>query len=99
MSESVSNHTVISLEEGSDFSTKQMSADGEKVLPRHKASVESVLIVVEGSCLLELSGKKQLMSVGDTRIIPADEWHQITAHPSFRAVHVMPKGIRFEFAR
>lgn len=92
-------YTVTPLEEGTLFSTKEMAADSGRALAKHRASVESVLIVIEGSCVLAMHGADQVMEVGDSRLIPADEWHQITANPAFRAVHIMPVGIEFEFDR
>ena len=80
------------------FETKRMEAHSGTALPRHKASIESVLVVVAGECILNLSGTDRVLEQGDSAVIPADEWHQITANPEFQAIHIMPLGIRFEFS-
>lgn len=91
------NYTVTPLEEGVLFSTKQMAADAGRILPRHRASVESVLVVIDGECVMAIAGTERVLSLGDSIVIPAGEWHRIRANPEFRAVHVMPRGIEFEF--
>lgn len=93
------NSNVIPLEKGAMFETKRMEAHSATILPRHKASIESVLVVVAGECILTLNGTDRILKQGDSAVIPADEWHQITAHPEFGAIHIMPMGIRFEFAK
>lgn len=35
---------------------------------------------------------------GDTFWVPPDQWHQVVADPDYKAVHVMPKEIRFDFS-
>lgn len=92
------NSTVVDLETGTLFETKRMEGRAGTALPRHRASVESVLIVVSGECSLNLDGAERVMTQGESAVIPADVWHQITARPEFAAIHVMPIGIRFEFA-
>lgn len=89
---------MTSLEEGALFSTKRMEADSGRVLPRHRASIESVLVVIDGECVVAMSGVDHALKPGDSLVIPAGEWHQIRAHPEFRAIHVMPRGIEFEFS-
>lgn len=90
--------TVTPLQEGSQFDTKQMEATAGISWPRHRASTESVLVVTEGRCTVEILGMSRSLGEGDSVVIPADEWHEITADPEFTAVHIMPKGIRFTFS-
>ena len=77
--------------------SKQMQAASGTALPKHRASDESVLVVTEGQCVVALEGTEHILKRGDSFVVPADVWHQITADPHFTAVHVMPKEIRFEF--
>ena len=93
------NYTVTPLQDGGLFSTKRMEADSGRLLPRHKASIESVLVVTDGACVVAMRGTDHALKPGDSLVIPADEWHQIRADPEFSAVHVMPREIRFEFDR
>lgn len=89
---------VTPLEEGSLFVTKQLEATSGRVLPRHRASVESVLVVVEGGCIISLPEVERPLKAGDSFIVPPDAWHQIRANPAFKAIHIMPKEIRFDFS-
>lgn len=86
------------LEEGELFDTRQMSAGGGISMPRHRASVESALIVTEGRCIVRFDDADRAMTTGDSVILPADVWHEIVADPEFVAVHIMPKDIRFTFS-
>lgn len=88
---------VVPLETGVMFETKRMEGRSGTALPKHRASIESALVVISGECVLALAGTDRVLKQGDSVIIPADEWHQITAHPEFKAIHIMPLGIRFEF--
>ena len=90
--------TTRSLEEGELFDTKQMAADSGAAMPRHRASIESALIVTEGRCIVRFDDEDRRLSVGDSLILPADVWHAVVADPEFTAIHIMPKGIRFTFA-
>lgn len=87
------------LEEGELFDTKQMVGEAGISMPRHKASIESALIVTEGRCIVKFDDTNREMDAGDSLIIPADAWHEIVADPDFLAVHIMPKDIRFTFSR
>jgi quercetin dioxygenase-like cupin family protein len=90
---------VTPLEEGTVFETKQMEATEGVQWPRHKASKESVLVVIEGGLIVEYADSQPQLSAGDTIVIPADVWHEIVPSPAFKAIHIMPKGIRFTFSR
>lgn len=97
--ETAGKSQVTPLGEGALFVTKQMEASSGTSLPRHKASIESVLVVTNGQCNLRLSDTDHVLKRGDSFIVPANIWHQITADPAFTAVHIMPKEIQFEFSR
>lgn len=88
---------TIPLEQGEDFDLKRMEVTGGGVMPRHQASLESALIVVEGAVTLKLDDEVFELTAGDARILPTGVWHELTANPEFKAIHVMPKGITFDF--
>lgn len=89
---------VTPLGEGSLFDTKRMEAEEGVSWPRHKASTESVLVVTEGRCIVEFPDSDHRVSAGDSLIIPADIWHEVVPAPEFKAIHIMPKDIRFTFS-
>ena len=85
------------LSTGEKFNAKQMEAKAGELLPEHLASIESVLIVLEGQCVLTLAGKDHVLKQGDSFIVPPKIVHQIKAVTDFKAVHVMTNDIEFKF--
>lgn len=90
-------YTTVALEEGNVLITKRMEGSSRAAFPKHSASLESALVVVEGTCTLTFGEVVHTLQAGDTFVIPADDVHQVTAAPDFKAIHVMPKDIRFTF--
>ncbi|GAB3592217.1 AraC-like ligand binding domain protein [Corynebacterium faecale] len=93
-----STPTTQLIEEGELFDTKQMSATGSAMMPRHRPSRESALIVTEGQCIVAFDDFNRTLGQGDALILPEGMWHSVQADPAFTAVHIMPKGIRFTFS-
>ncbi len=89
---------VTPLEEGTVFDTKRMEATEGVQWPRHKASEESVLVVTEGSLIVEYEDSQPELTAGQSIVIPPHVWHEIVPNPTFTAIHIMPKGIRFTFS-
>lgn len=89
---------VTPLKKGADFVTKRMEADSGTAFPKHTASVESVLVVTQGRCVVKFPDTDHALEAGDSFVVPAEEWHQVVADPEFSAVHIMPHQIRFDFA-
>lgn len=85
------------LAEGKDYTVKQMSASTGDLLPKHHADAESILLVQEGVCILNMDGEDHVMNQGDAFIIPPQVKHQIRAETDFKAAHFMPAGIKFEY--
>lgn len=85
------------LREGAVLVTKEMRGTDGAAFPRHTASVESALVLLDGSCTISFPDAVHELRVGDTFVVPADEVHQVVGTPDFTAVHIMPKDIRFDF--
>ena len=85
------------LASGTNFIAKQMAAQAGDLLPEHLASVESVLFVHEGKCILKINGEDVLLQSGEAFVIPAQTRHQIEALADFKGIHFMPKNIEFKF--
>lgn len=85
------------LAKGKKLNAKQMEAKAGDLLPKHLANVESVLIVLDGACVLTLAGVEHRLKSGDSFIVPPEIKHQIRAIEDFKAVHVMTNDIQFEF--
>lgn len=89
---------VTPLGEGSLFTVERMEGTAWESFPRHTASIESVLGVTEGQCVIPFRDASHALRSGDTFVVLADEWHQVVADPAFQDVHVMPTEIRFELS-
>ena len=85
------------LATGKKFVAKQMEAKAGEILPKHIASLESVVVVTEGECILDMDGTDHALRVGDSFVVPPKIIHQIRAVEDFKAVHVMTKDIEFDF--
>lgn len=90
------NNTV-SLKDGEVLMTKRMEGRGGTPFPKHKASLESALVMLDGVCVIEFPEASYELRAGDTFIVPANEMHQVVGKPDFNAIHIMPKEIRFDF--
>lgn|SRR5690554_4482101 len=93
----VTSPKVMLLAKGNEISIKQMEAKAESLLPKHTATTESVLVVLEGECVLNLAGNEHILREGDSFLVPAVLVHQIRVIKNFKALHMMPNNIEFEF--
>lgn len=88
---------TVSLQNGAVLMTKQMEGTEGTEFPKHTASLESALVLLEGSCSVIFPDATYDLQPGDTFIVPAAKVHQVVGTPDFKAVHVMPQDIRFDF--
>lgn len=88
---------TVSLKDGDVLMTKRMEGTGGTAFPKHTASLESALVILEGVCEITFPDAGFELRAGDTFIVPADEVHQVTGKPDFKAIHIMPKDISFDF--
>lgn len=93
----VTKPNVKLLAKGEKFVAKQMQAKAGEILPEHIASIESVVVVTEGECILAIAGTDHVLKLGDAFVVPPKIKHQIRAVEDFKAVHVMTNDIQFEF--
>src|SRR5690625_307795 len=96
----VSKPRVSLISKGEEFTIKKMEANARELLPKHKASLESVLVVIQGSCNFMFPQKEdsdQILQEGDSIVDPAEIIHQIQAMDDVASLHSMPNGIHFDF--
>lgn len=93
----VTKPNVKQMAKGKKFNAKQMSAKAGELLPQHLASIESVLVGIEGEFIIKIDGTDNNLKQGDTFIVPAEIKHQIEAVTDFKAIHIMTNDIEFEF--
>ncbi len=88
---------TVSLKDGDVLMTKRMEGTDGTAFPKHTASHESALVILDGACTITFPDAVHELSAGDTFIVPANEVHQVVGKPDFTAIHIMPKDIRFTF--
>lgn len=84
-------------QEGAALVVKEMKGTDNTAFPKHTASRESVLVLLDGAATITLQDAVHELRPGDTFIVPAGVVHQIVGTPDFTAIHVMPKDIHFNF--
>lgn len=77
--------------------TRRMEGTDGAEFPKHTASRESALVMLKGSCTIVLPDAAHELRPGDSFIVPADVVHHVVGTPDFRAIHIMPKDIHFDF--
>ena len=95
--EEVTKPKVKELASGNNLSAKQMQAKAGDLLPKHEASIESILFIQEGECILKINGENKHLKQGEAFIVPPETKHQIKAKTNFTGVHFMPNDIEFQF--
>ncbi len=95
--EKVTNPQVKILASGNSFTAKLMQANAGKLLREHLASTESILVIQEGECVFNMNGKDLTLKQGEAIVVPSETKHQIKAIKDFKAIHFMPKNIKFQF--
>lgn len=95
--EKVTKPNVKTLTSGHKLIAKQMQANAGELLPAHLANLESILMIQEGECVLNIEKEDHVLKQGDAFVVPPEIKHQIKANKDFKAVHFMPKHIKFEF--
>lgn len=90
---------VRTLATGTELIAKQMQGKEGDLMPKHLASVESIVFVHEGACLFHMNGEATPLKAGDSLVVPPKVKHQIEVTADFKGVHFMPKDIKFEFFR
>lgn len=93
----ISKPKVTLIASGKDLEIKSMEANAGELLPRHRASLESVLVVIKGECHFKMADEDHVLKEGDSIIVPAEIDHQIKAVRDLKALHIMPPDIRFDF--
>lgn len=95
--EKITPPNIKTLASGNQLTAKQMQANAGELLPEHIASMESILLVQEGECVLNMNDEDHVLKEGDAIVVPQEVKHQIKANKDFKAVHFMPNEIKFKF--
>jgi quercetin dioxygenase-like cupin family protein len=67
------------------------SFDENEKLSEHTAPYDAVVTILEGECVVTVSGRSHTMKEGDTIIFPANAPHAVSAIKKFKMMLVMIK--------
>src|SRR5690625_7347985 len=93
----VTKPIVKELASGEEFIVKQMRAEANALLPKHFADVESILLIPEGECTLNMDGEEHLLKQGGAWMMPPQVNHQMLPKTEFKAAHRMPQTRKIEY--
>lgn len=88
---------MITLQTGVSNKVLQVTGRAGISMPLHYSTEEAVLIVLEGSAVLIIDGKENLLEKGSAFIIPARQKHSLTLKNEFKALVVIAHDSVIEF--
>lgn len=88
---------MITLQTGATNKVLQVTGQAGVSMPLHYSTQEAVLIVLEGSAVLIIDDKENLLEKGSTFIIPARQKHSLMLKTEFKALVVMAHDSVIEF--
>lgn len=89
---------LITLKTGDSFKIHEVTGRAGLEMPLHYATSEAIVIVQEGSALLTIDGKENLLEKGSSFIIPTRKEHSLLLKAEFKALVVMGLDSDIEFA-
>jgi quercetin dioxygenase-like cupin family protein len=88
---------LIPLEVGDSIKAMQVRGLAGMTMPRHHATKEAVIVVLEGTALLGMSERSHTLKKGSTFIIPAGKEHTLTIQQDFKAIAIMAVDSEINF--
>src|SRR5665647_3024267 len=90
---------LVSLKTGASFKILKVTGQSGMQMPLHYSTKEAVLIVQEGSALLNIDEKEHLLQTGDSFIIPARQSHYLSLKNEFKDLVIMSLDSNIEFVK
>jgi quercetin dioxygenase-like cupin family protein len=90
---------LVLLKTGASFKVLKVTGQSGTQMPLHYSTKEAVLIVHEGSALLQIEEKEHLLQAGDSFIIPARQSHYLSLKSEFKALVIMSLDSNIEFVK
>jgi quercetin dioxygenase-like cupin family protein len=88
---------LITLQTGASNKVLQVTGQAGISMPLHYSTREAVVIVLEGSAILIIDNKENLLEKGTAFIIPARQKHSLTLKTEFKALVIMAHDSVIEF--
>jgi len=88
---------MITLLTGVSNKVLQVTGQAGISMPLHYSTQEAVLVVLEGSAVLIIDDKENLLEKGSAFIIPSHQEHSLSLKTEFKALVVMAHDSVIEF--
>lgn len=85
------------LETGNAMKVLEIEGRAGMRMPPHHSTAETVIVVKEGLALLTMPEGNQLLSKGDSFIIPAKKEHTLKIQKDFKALAIMAVTSQINF--
>lgn len=85
------------LKTGEIFKVYEVTGQAEMAMPAHHSTKEAVVIVKEGTAILNIQENKHLLEKGDVFIIPAKQSHSLELKTEFKAIVIMENDSNIKF--
>ena len=85
------------LDKGETFKTLQISGDDNMFMPKHISTEEAIVILLEGSAIIEMDENEYLLRAKDSLIIPAGQVHSFLVITKLKALVIMPVDSAIKF--
>ena len=90
---------LVTLQNGAALKVLEVTGGEGMQMPLHYSTQEAVIIVQEGSAVLNINNQKHQLTPGNTFVIPAWVNHTLTIETAFKAVVIMELNSKIEFAK
>ena len=77
----------------------QVTGESDALMPKHYSTKEAVITMIEGSVLLEINGKEQLLMFPNSILIPAKKSHSLLIMTKMKALVIMPADSSIKFLK
>lgn len=89
--------TMILLNKGIQHKIYKVTAEAGMRMPEHISTKEAVVIVQEGSAILEINGSEKPLTKEDSFVIPAGVTHSLSIKEKFKSLVIMDNDSAIQF--
>ncbi len=90
---------LVTIKTGASFKVHEVTGQAGMVMPLHFSTREAVVIVQEGSAILNIDEQKVHLKRNDSYIIPANKNHSLFLESEFKSLVIMALDSDIEFVK